>query len=49
MGVTVVTEFGIANLWGKNTRQRAQALIQIAHPKFREGLAKAAAEFYGKD
>ncbi len=28
----VVTEYGIAQLWGKNMRQRAYALIQIAHP-----------------
>ncbi|VDD79644.1 unnamed protein product [Mesocestoides corti] len=31
----VVTEYGIANLFGKTLRQRAYALIQIAHPKFR--------------
>lgn len=48
-GVTVITEFGIADLWGLNTRQRAQALINIAHPKFREQLAKEAAELYGTD
>jgi acyl-CoA hydrolase len=46
-GVTVVTEFGSARLWGKNTRQRASALIEIAHPNFREELAKQAAELYG--
>lgn len=34
----VVTEFGIANLHGKNIRQRAEALINIAHPKFRNEL-----------
>ena len=34
----VVTEYGIAYLHGKNLRQRAEALIQIAHPKFREEL-----------
>jgi acyl-CoA hydrolase len=34
----VVTEYGVANLHGKNLRQRAEALIQIAHPKFREEL-----------
>jgi 4-hydroxybutyrate CoA-transferase len=34
----VVTEFGIAYLHGKTVRQRAQALIDIAHPDFREEL-----------
>lgn len=36
----VVTEFGIADLYGKNIRQRAKALIQIAHPEHREQLEK---------
>jgi 4-hydroxybutyrate CoA-transferase len=34
----VVTEYGIAFLHGKTIRQRAEALINIAHPKFREQL-----------
>lgn len=34
----VVTEYGIADLRGKSLRQRAQALIEIAHPAFRETL-----------
>jgi 4-hydroxybutyrate CoA-transferase len=34
----VVTEFGIAALKGKTLRQRAIALIKIAHPDFRAGL-----------
>jgi GNAT superfamily N-acetyltransferase len=34
----VVTEFGIANLFGKSTQERALALISIAHPNFREEL-----------
>jgi len=34
----VVTEFGIAELKGKSIRERALALIQIAHPDFRESL-----------
>jgi acyl-CoA hydrolase len=34
----VVTEYGIAYLFGKNLRQRAKALIDIAHPDDREGL-----------
>lgn len=40
----VVTEFGEVNLFGKNLRQRAKALIQIAHPDDREALELAAAE-----
>lgn len=34
----VVTEFGVAYLHGRTIRQRAEALIQIAHPKFRDEL-----------
>jgi acyl-CoA hydrolase len=34
----VVTEYGIAYLHGRSIRQRAEALIQIAHPKFRDQL-----------
>ncbi len=34
----VVSEYGVAFLHGKSIRERAQALIDIAHPKFREGL-----------
>lgn len=36
----VVTEFGIASLFGKNLKQRAHELIKIAHPSHREELAK---------
>ena len=36
----VVTEYGVAHLDGKNMSQRAEALIKIAHPKFRKGLRK---------
>jgi acyl-CoA hydrolase len=39
---TVVTEWGIAELFGKSTRERAEALISIAHPDFRDDLAAAA-------
>ena len=35
----VVTEFGVAYLHGKSIRERARALIDIAHPAFREPLA----------
>jgi acyl-CoA hydrolase len=38
----VVTEYGTAYLYGKNMRQRAKALIEIAHPNHREKLEKAA-------
>lgn len=34
----VVTEFGIAHLFGKSVRERATALVDIAHPDFREHL-----------
>lgn len=40
----VVTEYGIAYLFGKTFRQRAHALIRIAHPDHRESLEKAAFE-----
>ena len=43
----VVTEFGIANLQGKNLRQRAEALAAIAHPDFREDICRKAHELYG--
>jgi acetyl-CoA hydrolase len=38
----VVTEYGVASLYGKNVRQRAKALIGIAHPNFRDELSAAA-------
>ncbi|MCS6925678.1 MAG: 4-hydroxybutyrate CoA-transferase [Candidatus Binatia bacterium] len=40
----VVTEFGVAYLYGKTLRQRARALIDIAHPQFRDTLERAARE-----
>ena len=40
----LVTEYGIAELFGRNYRQRAYALIQIAHPDHRQALEKAAFE-----
>lgn len=40
----VVTEYGIAHLYGKNLRQRAKALIDIAHPDDREMLERACVE-----
>ena len=38
----IVTEYGAANLKGKSTWQRAEKLINIAHPDFREDLIKEA-------
>ncbi|MCB1958799.1 MAG: hypothetical protein KDG55_24255, partial [Rhodocyclaceae bacterium] len=38
----VVTEYGVAPMLGRNVRQRAEALIAIAHPDFREDLLAAA-------
>jgi acyl-CoA hydrolase len=40
----VVTEYGIVNLKGKSVPERAQALIGLAHPDFREGLERQAHE-----
>ncbi len=40
----VVTEYGIANLRGKSLRERARALITIAHPDFRAELTKELAK-----
>ncbi len=40
----VITEYGIAYLFGKSLKERARALINIAHPKFRDELTKYAKE-----
>jgi acyl-CoA hydrolase/RimJ/RimL family protein N-acetyltransferase len=40
----VVTEFGIADLWGKSIRERAMALVSIAHPDHRGELLAVAKE-----
>ena len=39
---TVVTEWGVAELFGKSLRERAKALIEIAHPDFRADLRRDA-------
>ena len=44
----VVTEFGVAYLFGKNLKQRAKALMEIAHPNHREMLEKQIVERFGK-
>lgn len=43
----VATEFGVADLYGRPIRDRVRALIDIAHPDFREELAEQAGEMYG--
>ncbi len=40
----VITEYGVAHLFGKTLQERARALIDIAHPDFREELTRAAWE-----
>ena len=42
----VVTEYGVASLWGKSLRQRALDLASIAHPDFRAELKKQACSLY---
>lgn len=42
----LVTEFGVVNLKGKSTRERALDIISIAHPKFRDDLLRAAEDMY---
>lgn len=44
----VVTEHGVAHLYGKNLRQRARALIGIADPRHRETLERSARERFGR-
>jgi acyl-CoA hydrolase len=44
----VVTEYGVADLFGKNLSQRAYALLDIAHPDDRETLDRALFERFGK-
>jgi acetyl-CoA hydrolase len=43
----IVTEYGAADLRGQTVRERAAALIEIAHPQFRDDLA-ACAESLGR-
>lgn len=43
---TVVTEYGVAELFGRSIRERAAALIAIAHPDFRDELAREARRLY---
>lgn len=43
----VATEFGVAKLSGLSLRERAEAMISIAHPDFREELGRYARENFG--
>ena len=43
----VVTEHGVAALHGRPVRERAQNLVRVAAPEFREQLVREAFEFYG--
>lgn len=43
----VVTEYGIANLYGKNLRQRAYELMRIAHPDHKEMLEQSIIDRFG--
>ena len=42
----IVTEYGVADLYGKTIRERATQLINISHPDFREDLKKQAQELH---
>jgi acyl-CoA hydrolase len=44
---TVVTEYGVAELFGQGFRERAKRLIAIAHPDFRDELTSYARKNYG--
>jgi 4-hydroxybutyrate CoA-transferase len=44
---TIVTEYGIARLLGKNHRERAHELIAVAHPDHRAELREAASRLFG--
>ena len=44
----IVTEYGIAYLYGRNLKQRAASLIAIAHPDHREQLEREAFERFGR-
>jgi len=42
----IITEYGVAKLKGKTLRKRAEELIAIAHPTFRDGLRRQVAEWF---
>ena len=43
---TVATEWGVAELFGRSLRERAKALISVAHPDHRDALTAAARELH---
>ncbi|MCL2735842.1 MAG: hypothetical protein FWD75_04320 [Propionibacteriaceae bacterium] len=43
----IVTEYGVAHLWGQTLRERARRLIEIAHPSVRESLSEECVRRYG--
>jgi acyl-CoA hydrolase len=43
---TVVTEYGVAELFGQSFRERAKRLIAIAHPDFRDELTAYAKQYH---
>ncbi len=45
----IVTEFGVANLYGKSLQERARLLINISHPDHREYLEKQAFNRFGRN
>ena len=44
----IVTEYGIANLYGKTLKERAKLLVKIAHPDHRESIDKEYFELLSK-
>jgi 4-hydroxybutyrate CoA-transferase len=44
---TVITEYGVARLLGRNHRERADELIAVAHPEHREDLRQTARDLFG--
>ena len=46
---TIVTEWGVAELFGRSLAERARALISIAHPDHRESLTQAARRMHLRD
>jgi acyl-CoA hydrolase len=42
----IVTEFGVADMRGRSIRQRARALIDVAHPDFRDELERSARDLH---
>jgi acyl-CoA hydrolase len=45
----LITEYGVANLYGKNLHQRAKELMRVAHPMHRESLEKEIIKRFGSN